>query len=783
MQCVVACDDALWSVVSASTRSDVMLAERRSDAIFKQAIKPLVGLTLNRNLMVEPPDTAALIKQLQQLEAAQRAAHCDLTSTVNAFDQLESGVILYDADDRIIFCNRRFREMYAGVADLLLPGVKYVTVVRAFYQRGFERRLHIRQMDEAEYIRTRLHKHLDPDEADYEFLLNDDTWLLVSDRKTADGGVIGFRLDITARKNAQQALAASEQRFKSLLAMSSDWYWEQDENFKFTLISRSINSSASVNPILRYGIARWEIDYVGISKEQMDEHRRQVEARQAFRDFQYASTLPDGSMRWVSVSGEPVFNAAGLFAGYRGVGSNITEKRRAETQIRELAEYDFLTGLPNRMLLGARFDFALRQAKRRGGNSRSNTSHDGNTHDGSHHDANYHNGMSLMFIDLDRFKNINDSLGHHVGDQILAETARRLTNATRTTDTVARHGGDEFIVLLPNVCNATDLAHIAETLLTSLGKPHTIGDMELTVTPSIGVTIWPTDGDDLNTLIKNADLAMYHSKAEGRNQYSFFRAEMNERVNERLTLENALRRALTRNEFSLVYQPIFSLPDRRIIGAEALLRWHSVELGMVEPSRFIPIAEDSGLIVPIGEWVAKEALAQLRRWRDAGLDEFPITINVSGVQFKTRRLVEVLVAGLAEHQLIAQDVEIELTETALVSEGDSANSTLDALAAAGFRLVVDDFGTGYSNLAYLKRFDIAKLKIDQSFVRDITTDPNDAAITRGIIGLAKSLGLRVVAEGIEHAAQLEYLLASGCEEAQGYLLSRPLAPAVFQAQF
>lgn len=737
-----------------------------------QYVASSAGSVLLKNLMVEPTDIDELVKQLNR---AQQTAGRDLASVIRAFDQLESGVILYAPDDRIVFCNRRFREIYAGVADLLVPDADYATVVRAFYQRGLEQRL---QMDEEEYVRTRLQKHLDPDEADYEFLLNGNTWLLASDRTTADGGMIGFRLDITARKNAEQALAASEQRFKSLLAMSSDWYWEQDEKFRFTMISRSMSTSVGADPASRYGIARWDINYIGISKEQMDEHRRQVEAHLAFRDFQYATTLPDGSIRWVSVSGEPVFSAAGLLTGYRGVGSNITEKRRAETQIRELAEYDFLTGLPNRMLLGARFDFVLRQAKRRGFKS-----HDHNSHDARSHDDNNHSGMSLMFIDLDRFKNINDSLGHHVGDQILAETARRLTAATRTTDTVARHGGDEFIVLLPDVTNASDLAHIAEILVASVGKPHTVGEMELTVTPSIGVTIWPTDGDDLNTLIKNADLAMYHSKAEGRNQFSFFRPEMNERVNERLTLENALRRALVRNEFSLVYQPIFHLPERRIIGAEALLRWHSAELGAVEPGRFIPVAEDSGLIVPIGEWVAKEALAQLRRWRDAGLDKFPITINVSGVQFKTRRLVEVLVASLAEHNLIAQDIEIELTETALVSEGDSANSTLDALAAAGFRLVVDDFGTGYSNLAYLKRFDIAKLKIDQSFVRDITTDPNDAAITRGIIGLAKSLGLRVVAEGIEHAAQLEYLLASGCEEAQGYLLSRPLAPAVFQAQF
>ena len=694
--------------------------------------------------------------EINRLRAALAAAQGDLAHMVEAFDHLDSGVVLYGADDRIVFCNRRFREIYAEVAELLVPGTVYAEIARAFYRRCFENRT---KLNEDAYVNSRIDKHLDPDEGNYEFLLGDAVWLLVSDRKTADGGVIGFRLDITARKNAERELEASEQRFRNLLAMSSDWYWEQDEQLRFTRIAGGMQRAAGVDPVQRYGTARWDAAYLGISTEQMNAHRRHVEAHQPFRDFQYAYALESGVVWWVNVSGDPIFDAAGAFRGYRGVGTNITEKKRAEAQIRELAEYDFLTGLPNRMLLGVRFDFARRQMQRAGA------------------------GMSLLFIDLDRFKNINDSLGHHVGDQILAEMARRLVQSVRTTDTVARHGGDEFIVLLPNVMEAAALAHIANTLLAKLGEPYQIDARELTVTPSIGIAIWPSDGEDLNSLIKNADLAMYHSKEEGRNQFSFFRGEMNERVNERLSLENALRRALAKDEFSLVYQPIFSLPEQRLIGAEALLRWNSVTLGAVSPIRFIPVAEESGLIVPIGEWVAREACAQLRRWRDAGLDNFSLAINVSATQFKTRRLLDVLQAAIHEFRLHPQDIEIELTESALVSEGDTANSTLNALAMAGFRLVVDDFGTGYSNLLYLKRFDIAKLKIDQSFVRDITTDPNDAAVTRGIIGLAKSLGILVVAEGVEHAAQLDYLLASGCDEAQGNLLSKPLPPSVLQANF
>lgn len=683
-----------------------------------------------------------------------------LESVISAFDPLPAGVVLYDARDRLVFCNLRFREIYSGVADLLVAGTNYADITRAYYRRGLA--VH-NGLDEAAYVNARVEKHLNPDAGDVEILLEEGRYLLVSDRKTADGGVIGFRLDITERKTAERELAASEERFRSLLAMSSDWYWEQDENFQFSRISGGMARATGVDPAQRLGSPRWEIPYLGISKEQMDEHRRAVEAHERFRDFQYAYTMPTGEIWWVSISGEPVFAADGKFIGYRGVGSNITEKRRAEAQIRELAEYDFLTGLPNRMLLSARFDFALRQAKRQ------------------------HEGIALMFIDLDRFKNINDSLGHHIGDQILAETARRLLAATRATDTVSRHGGDEFVLMLPGATDVDNLAQMADALLKKLGAPHRISGHELTVTPSIGLTIWPHDGEDLNSLVKNADLAMYHSKSEGRNQFSFFRPEMNQRVCERLLVENALRRALSRNrsrnEFSLVYQPIFSIPARELIGVEALLRWTSEELGEVSPSRFIPVAEDSGLIIELGEWVAHEACAQLARWRDAGLRTFPVTINVSGVQFKSRRLVDQLQDAIRVNGLATRDLEIELTESALVSEGDAASSTLDAMALAGFRLVVDDFGTGYSNLAYLKRFDIAKLKIDQSFVRDITTDPDDAAITRGIIGLAKSLGLRVVAEGIEHASQLEFLIASGCEEAQGFLLSHPLSPDAVQANY
>jgi diguanylate cyclase (GGDEF)-like protein/PAS domain S-box-containing protein len=703
--------------------------------------------------------TGAAQHDIAQIEAMLRSAQSDLARIMEALDHLDAGVILYDASDRIVFCNKRAMEFYANVADLFVKGAHYVDILKGFYQRGHF--ISDAPSEEA-YIAERLRVRSSPTPLDYELQMWDDRWLLISDRKTAEGGIIGYRIDITARKKAEQALAESEQRFRSLLNMSTDWYWEQDAAFRFKHISTGMVRSTGVDPNARYGKPRWEIPYLGITREQMAEHRRQVEAHLPFRDFQYAYNLPSGEIWWVSVSGEPVFDEAGKFFGYRGVGANITDKKRTEAQVRELAEFDYLTGLPNRMLLNSRFDFAVRQATRS------------------------KDSIALFFIDLDRFKNINDSLGHHIGDMILTESGGRLTRATRSTDTVSRLGGDEFVVMLPGVNNESQIANVADTLLHALSQPHFIEGHELTITPSIGITVWPTDGTSLVALIKNADVAMYHAKGLGRAQYSFFRDEMNARVNLRLSIENALRRAIDRRELSLEYQPIFSLPDKRVIGAEALLRWNSETLGQMPPSQFISIAEDSGLIMPIGEWVVAEACAQLARWRalpSSHLSDFPITINVSGVQWKTPRLLDTLRATLAKHNLTPADIELELTETALVGEGEHTRDLLERVGEAGFRLVIDDFGTGYSNLAYLKRFFITKLKIDQSFVRDITTDAEDAAIVRGIIGLAKSLGLRVVAEGVEYPAQLDFLLDAGCNEAQGYLLAKPMSAKQFEERF
>lgn len=690
--------------------------------------------------------TSDLERLLEQTASALRESEDRLAEVIAAFEALDAGIVYYDASDRLVFCNARFREMYRDVEFCLKPGTPYDEIARQFVRAGMG--IH-KGWDEDIYVAWLKERHLAPAQAGYEIRRRGDQWLLISDHRTANGGVIGLRMDITQRKAMEVALADSEQRFRNLLEMSSDWYWEQDAEFRFTYLSDGHFRQVGEDPAERLGKRRWEMGFSGLTDEEWAEHRRVLEAHQPFRNFEYQWTSPDGRRFDISVSGDPVFDAAGRFTGYRGTGTDITQRKSYEARIKELAEYDFLTGLPNRALLNARFMQAERQARRSA------------------------QTLALMFIDLDRFKNINDSLGHSVGDQLLAETAQRLRQLVRATDTVSRHGGDEFLILLADVGDPANAGRIAEQILVELARPYRIAGHELIVTPSIGITVWPTDAEELPELVRQADMAMYHSKSMGRNQYSFFKDEMNTRVHERLALENALRRAIQKDEFYLDYQPVFDLRSRRITSAEALLRWQHPELGLVSPARFIPIAEDTGLIVPIGDLVIQKVCEQKERLADSPHGWLPVAINLSAIQLRDRHLLDVLPARFRQHRLQPGGLELEITESLLLSESESAVAMLQSLRLEGMRLVIDDFGTGYSNLGFLRRFAIDKLKIDQSFIRDIPADYNAMALARGIIGLARSLGLRTVAEGIETQAQLDFLIDAGCDEGQGYLLARP----------
>jgi diguanylate cyclase (GGDEF)-like protein len=425
------------------------------------------------------------------------------------------------------------------------------------------------------------------------------------------------------------------------------------------------------------------------------------------------------------------------------------ERKNAEDRLAYLAQFDALTGLPNRHLFHDRLLKTMANARRTG------------------------HPMAVLFVDLDHFKLVNDTQGHSAGDKLLREAATRLTQCVRGGDTVGRFGGDEFGAIISGLSRPGDAGTVAQKVLDALALPFRLDAHETYVSASIGITLFPTDGDNPEALVMNADTAMYRAKEQGRNIYQYFTREMNERAIARVQTEAALRRAIERKEFRLRYQPQVDLRSGLICGFEALLRWQHPERGLVLPGEFVSVLEDTGLIVQVGEWALREVCAQIRRWQRATLEVRPVTVNLSARQFQQRDFEAIVRHVLREASVDPSLVQFELTETLLMSDPEGAARTLRGLKDSGFRISVDDFGTGYSSLAYLKRFPIDALKIDGSFVRDITSDPEDAAIALAIVGLAHSLKHRVVAEGVETREQLELLASNGCDEMQGFHFSAP----------
>ncbi|MES2318581.1 MAG: EAL domain-containing protein [Pseudomonadota bacterium] len=431
---------------------------------------------------------------------------------------------------------------------------------------------------------------------------------------------------------------------------------------------------------------------------------------------------------------------------YMAILSDITDRKRVEEHTRHMAEHDFLTDLPNRVLFLDRLQQALAVAHRK------------------------HTKVAVMFLDLDRFKGINDSFGHHVGDAVLKEVAARLTGCVRGVDTVSRQGGDEFVVILADIGGVDQAAHVANSVMAAVAKPVRFDGEVVSLSVSIGISIYPTDGEDLDTLLKHADVAMYHAKQNGRNAFSFFDAAMNAHIIERVQMENKLREALANQEFELAYQPEVNIATGLTIGVEALIRWRHPQRGLLMPDQFIGVAEECGLMVPIGDWVLRQACIQARNWRDQG---FPVVVavNLSTDQFMHNNLVHSVDAALRESGLAPEFLDLEITEGVIMNGDAAIIDTVNALRSRGVQLTIDDFGTGYSSLSYLRRFPLSKLKIDRSFVDDITRKPADAAIIPAIIAVARSLKLRVIAEGVETAEQLRFLQQHGCDEYQGYYAS------------
>jgi diguanylate cyclase (GGDEF)-like protein len=436
----------------------------------------------------------------------------------------------------------------------------------------------------------------------------------------------------------------------------------------------------------------------------------------------------------------------------RALGRGFATMARA---IADLAQHDVLTGLPNRRLLNERLTQSIALARRR------------------------ETQLAVLFLDLDRFKNVNDSLGHEVGDKLLQSVAKRLSASVRESDTVSRQGGDEFVLLLSEIAHGSDAALAAQKMIAALAEPHTIGNQDLHVSASIGVSLYPEDGRDAETLLKNADTAMYHAKDRGPNSFQFFKPDMNARAVERQRIEADLRRALTRQEFVLHYQPKMNLVTGQMTGAEALIRWVHPDRGMIRPMQFVPIAEDCGFIVPIGRWVLGEACSQARSWIDAGLPPTAVSVNISALEFRDKDFLEHVCDVLKSNRLEPRFLMLELTESVLMQHAKSSASVLKALKDIGVQIAIDDFGTGYSSLSYLRQFPIDVLKIDQSFVHEISANPGRTPIVSAVISMGKGLNHRVIAEGVETRSQLAFLQASGCGEGQGYYFSQPVAADEF----
>ena len=558
---------------------------------------------------------------------------------------------------------------------------------------------------------------------------------------------------IETRENKIQqvntALRESEERFRSLVETTSDWIWEVDALGKYTYVSPKIKDLLGYAP--EEVLGKTPFDFMP-PEEAVRLGRQFAEtaaAQKSFERLENVNLHKDGREVVLETSGVPILDGEGRLAGYRGVDRDVTERMQAREELHRVTHHDALTGLPNRVLLRDRLQQSLLDAKRR------------------------NRVVAVLWLDVNNFKNVNDSLGIENGDRVIRALGERLQTCVRAGDTVARVGGDEFCVVLKDLAHEEDVVEIIQKILSSLSAPHRIANQEFSLSTTIGASLFPRDAEEPEGLLENADAAMYHAKERG-DGYQFYSPNMTAIATEHLALENDLRHALERRELFLNYQPQVDLRTGLVTGVEALLRWRHPKLGMVSPVKFIPLAEATNLILPIGEWVLREACAQARAWQDAGLPPLRMGGNLSGRQFRQPDLVVTVGRILDETGLDPRRLDVELTESTMVQNPEAAAEILTGLETLGLQISIDDFGTGYSSLSYLKRLPIDILKIDQSFVRGVTTDPDDASIVIAIITLAHALGIQTIAEGVETKAQLEFLRKHGCEAMQGYYFSKPL---------
>jgi two-component system CheB/CheR fusion protein len=667
-----------------------------------------------------------------------------------ALDAIADGLAIADARDRsypLVYVNKAFERITGYAAAEVLgencrflqgddrdqPGLDEIRAALAAFRPA----------------RTLLRNY----RKDHTLFWNELSIFPVTDDRGAPAYFVGVQRDMTAAISAEQALSASRDREKLALSFSNVGTFEWDV--------RSGRITGSELFMRLHGIdeARGAMDQTALRRTILEEDRPAFEdalklclAGHDDLDVEYRVRWPDGTIHWLHTKGDAESSSGGIPVRLLCLSQDITERREADERVRYIAHHDALTGLPNRALLRDRLQQAINAARRN------------------------RTRIAVLFIDLDHFKAVNDSLGHQVGDQLLQSVATRLKACTRDSDTLCRQSGDEYIVVLPDIRDSNEAAHVAAKILEALSQPHQIEGHELRVTPSIGISIYPDDGDTLDVLVRHADAAMYHAKGSGRGNYQFSLPALNQLASRKLEITSQLRQAIVHGELELHYQPQIDVTTGGIVGLEALVRWRHPERGLVLPDTFIPVAEDSELILDLGEWVLDQACRQASLWRAAGLAQIPIAVNFSALQFRQKNVIEKISRALHESGLPPQCLEVELTERVLMSSSAEAEETVRDLHRLGIRVAVDDFGTGYSNLSYLMRFPIDKLKIDRSFLRSIPGDRGATAIVRAVINLGLSLDLDVVAEGVEAEHQLEFLRSERCQAFQGFL-AHPALPA------
>jgi len=569
----------------------------------------------------------------------------------------------------------------------------------------------------------------------------------------------GFITNITARRKTQDAQYEAERRYRDIFEHATEGMFQTTITGNYLKVNPALARIYGYDSPEQLITSMCDIAHkLYVHPERRDEFIAHMRRDGKVRNFEAEIRRKDGETIWISENARAVYSAAGELLFFEGTVIDISERKRYEEKLQFHATHDILTGLPNRALFTDRMEQALRCAERD------------------------ERGVAVAFVDLDQFKLINDTLGHETGDRLLVEIAARLVECVRGADTVARLGGDEFVLICTHRHTEQEMSQVMQRVLACISRPWVTPQGEFSIGCSIGISLYPRDGRTVETLLKHADSAMYKAKEAGRNNFQFYTPELNQRVAERFELQNNLRHALEREEFTLHYQPRIDLASGKTVGLEALIRWCPPGEDMVSPGRFIPVAEESGLILTIGEWVLRSACTQAISWQRRGFNPVVVSVNISPRQFWQEHLVGTIANVLQETGLDPRWLELEITESLAMHDIERFASMLHALKNLGVRIAIDDFGTGYSSLNHLKRFPVDQLKIDQSFVRDLATDPDDAGIVQAVISLGHVLGLRVVAEGVETQEQLDFLRANGCDEVQGYYLGRP-APAEHYQKF